>query len=384
MANPLLKFITKTATAAASSLVTGELKKHAKAYIEKYTAKSPEVARQETAAKIGYETEHFVIDKNRNVVFKSSAMFMHEWLNNAPGIAGKVLKDEENGQIFYDGAPMTNGVKMDLMAKFAKATGINTPALNGHFEKALDLLDVKDFTSARFAQEFGGWDPVGRVSVIDTWIGNCFANIIKESGLITDEKLAKMMFRKWIIGTARRALNPGETLDGCLVLQGPTGAGKTQFFRKLLPPPFDNRTGEIYCDVKSPQRFVEAIVGKTVACFDELSVLDNPKSDETFKQLLSSQFIDVRLAWARKPRRYAIRQGFSATTNKKKFINDPFLSRRLWVIELNGNRINYSYLNDNRRALWMEAVYYAERGESCILTPEEQRIVEDHNKKFEA
>lgn len=378
MSNPLLKFLTKTATSAASSIVTGELKKHAKGFIEKYTAKSPEAARREAAAKIGYESEHYVLNKNQDVTFKSSAIFLHEWLNKSPHTVGRVLKDEENGQVFFDGKLLTNSVKVDLLGKFAKATGINTPALNGHFDKAIELLDVTDFTSVKFKKEFGGWEP-GRKSIIDTWLTNMFG-----SALDTDAAYASNLFRKWIVGTAARAMTPGTTHDGCLVLKGPAGVGKTQFFRKLLPEPFENRTGEIYCDVKSPQRFVEAIVGKTIACFDELSVLENPGSDETFKQLLSSQNIDVRMAWARKPRRYALRQGFSGTTNKDKFIADKFLSRRLWIIRLdNSQRINYDYLNENRRALWMEAVYCAERGDSCILTPDEQRTVEEYNKRFE-
>jgi len=382
MSNPLFKFITKTATSAASSIVTGELKRHAKGFIEKYTAKSPETARREAMTRLGYETDHYVLDKNNDVKFKSSSLLVHEWLIKSPPIVGKVTKDEENGTVYFDGLPITNAVTVDLLGKFAKATGINTPALNGHFKQALELLDVTDFTSLKFEREFSGWDPIGRSSVIDAWLGNVFGSV-EGTALATDEKYATMLFRKWVVGTARRAMKPGETLDGCFVLQGPAGVGKTQFFRKLLPEPFDNRTGEVYCDVRSPRKFVEAIVGKTIANFDELSVLENPKSDEIFKQLLSSQFIDVRLAWARKPRRYDLRQGFAATTNKDKFIADRFLSRRLWVVQLNGSRrMNFDYMNANRRSLWMEAVYCARRGDSCILSTDEQKVVEKHNERF--
>lgn len=378
--NPFVKLLTKTVSSAATSLVSSEIKKHAKGFIEKVTAKSPEAAKAEAALKLGYETDHYLLDKKQKVFFKSSSIFMHEWLNHSPVCANKILKDEESGQVYFNGAPLTNSIKVELLNKFSKATGVNTPSLSGHFDQALNLLDVTDFTAGRFKQEFSGWDE-GRTSVIDTWLPNAFG-----TALDTDPAYANMIFRKWIIGTAQRAMKPGSTLDGCLTFKGPTGVGKTQFFRKLLPEPFTNRTGEVYCDVKSPQRFVEAIVGKTVACFDELSVLDNPKSDETFKQLLTSQFIDVRLAWARKPRRFALRSGFGATTNKSKFIIDKTLSRRLWVIQLNGSqRMNFDFVMENRRALWMEAAFYAQKdvdGTSCILSQDEQKLVEENNKAF--
>lgn len=378
MKNPFAKLLTKTLTSAAQSIVSGEIKKHAKGLIQKYTAKSPEAARAEASAKLGYETDAFTLDKKENVVFKPSPIFMHEWLTNSPLTATKMLKDEEYGQFYYDGKLMTPSMKVEILTKFSKATGIHSPAISGHFDRALDLLDVTDVTALRFKEEFvGSWDP-SRTSIIDSWLSKCFG-----TALDTDAAYANMLFRKWVVGTAHRAMNPGSTLDGCLVLKGPPGVGKTQFFRKLLPEPFANRTGEIYCDVKSPQRFVEAIVGKTVACFDELSVLDHPKSDETFKQLLSTQDIDVRLAWARKKARYALRQGFAGTTNKDKFC-DKFLSRRLWVIQLNGSqRLNFDYLNDNCKSLWTEAAYYATTTKaSYILSPSEQSEVEQNNIKY--
>jgi predicted P-loop ATPase len=137
------------------------------------------------------------------------------------------------------------------------------------------------------------------------------------------------------------------------------------------------------CNIKQPTKFVESIKGKTIACFDELSILDLPKSQEAFKQLLSSQYVDVRLAWARDVRRYALRQGFCATKNPKKFIPDSFFSRRLWTIALNDKgRLDFDYLFANREDLWKEAVYYAENGEDTNLSFEEQKKVEETNKQF--
>lgn len=377
----ITKFITKTLSSAASSILSGHIKKYAKEKIEELTSKSDHQAQEEASRILGYDTNHYDVKKNE-VIFKSSAIFLHEWLTRSPFTAGKIARDEEDGDVYFDGEPMNNAIRRELLGKFLKATSINSPSVNGHFDKALDLLDVSDFTASKFKKEFVGKQAYvgpGDLHIIDNWLTNLFGD-----GLVTDKKYANMLFRKWLIGTARRAMNPGETLDGCLLLQGPAGTGKTQFFRKILPRPFEHRTGEINCDVKNPQKFVESIVGKTVACFDELSVLDHPGSLETFKSLLSSQNIDVRMPWARKPRRYALRQGFAATTNRNQFIADPFLSRRLWVIKVN-RRLNFDNLLNGSKLheLWNEAVHFALQGESCILSPDEQKQVEEYNKQFE-
>lgn len=364
---------------AGKSLVTSELKKRAKDFIEDKTSKSADDAHREAAEKIGFETEHFTLDKKDKIQFKSSSVFVHEWLVNSRTTAGKILKDEENGQVFFGGNPITPSTKVHLINQFGRETGIVSPSVSGHFDAALNFLDLSDLTSLKFKKEFAGWNPRNE-SVIDSFLTKSFGNSLKEE----HRQHSNFLFRKWIIGTTKRALEPGSSFDGCLTLQGAPGIGKTKFFRELLPEPFSNRTGEVLCNIRNPQKFVESIVGKTIACFDELSVLDHVRSQETFKQLLTSQFVDVRMAWARKPQRYALRQGFSATTNKSRFIKDRSLNRRLWVVGLEDHqRLNFDFLHENRKDLWKEAVYLVAEGETGILNYEEQKVLEEKNLQFE-
>jgi hypothetical protein len=373
----IAKFFAKTAVSAARSLLLSEVKGSVKSFINKKRAKTIDDIHQEMLKSLGYLTSHYAVNKAQEIIYKPSAVFLHEWLMNSPLVKEKIVRDEESGHIYIDGELVSNAKKLDLIGRFIGSTNIKVASLASHMDNALKLLDLSDFNSSKFKNHFSGWTE-GRESVINHWIPNVFGDALE-----TNPDYATLLFRKWIIGSARRAINPGGTFDGCLVFRGPAGVGKTAFFRNLLPEPFETRTGEILCNVKNPQKFVESIKGKTVACFDELSVLEHPSSEETFKQLLSSQFIDVRLAWAREPRRYALRQGFSATTNKEQFIPDAFLSRRLWTISLNGNgRMNFDYLFGNRKALWEEAVFLAQKEESCILSFDEQKLVEQHNEKY--
>lgn len=374
----VVKFFTKTAVSAVRSLLLSETKGAVKSFINAKRAKTIQDIHQEMMKGIGYATAHYSVNKTtQELVYKPSAIFLHEWLTNSPLVKEKIVRDEESGHAYVDGERITSTKKLDLINRFIGSTNIKVASLPSHMENALKMIDVSDFNATKFKDHFAGWDP-NRESVINNFIPTAFADILE-----TDPAYATLLFRKWIIGTAKRAISPGVSFDGCLVLRGPGGTGKTTFFRNLIPAPFENRTGEILCNVKNAQKFVESIIGKTVACFDELSVLDYQRSEETFKQLLSSQNIDVRMAWAREPRRYALRQGFSGTSNKEQFIPDKFFSRRLWTINLRGpGCLNFDYLFANRTALWQEAVYRAGQNESCMLSVDEQRLVEENNEPF--
>ncbi len=373
----IAKFLTKTAGQAAKSLLLSEVKGTAKKFINLAKKRSAEDIQREVRDRIGYDTLHFAVSKQDQVQFKSSSVFFHEWLTSGER-AGKLIKDEEKGTLYWENEPLTNAAKIALVQKFAKQTGIKAAGLGGHLEGALKLLDVQDLTSTLFKQHFAGW-VAGTPSVIDGFLKNCYGEVLE-----TENDYANLLFKKWMVGTARRAISPGSSFDGCLTLTGPAGCGKTQFFRQLLPDQFKTRSAEIYCNIKQPQKFVEAIIGKTIANFDELSVvLEHPKVIETFKQLLSSQWIDVRLPWRRNAARFNLRQGWGATTNRQKFIPDPFLSRRLWVIALNDKgRLNFDYLTANRTNLWKEAVYLAQQNEANFLTVNDQKVVEEHNQKY--
>lgn len=375
--NFFTKMLTQVATSSAKSLMGQGIKSSVKKIIKQHMAKTPQQIEQEITNSLGYLTAHYKLDKEQNIIYKPSVVFMHEWLTNSPSMKDKLVKDEEDGQVYFNGQPLTNQDKVNIIHQFLKATNSNSSALASHFEGAMKLFEVSDFNSIKFKNHFAGWQS-SNTSVIDTWLERSFG-----TALTTDKDYARMLFRKWMIGSAKRIMTPGSSLDGCLVLAGPTDIGKTQFFRRILPEPFNNRTGEIYCDIKNPTRFVETLLGKSVACFDELSILEHEKTIETLKQLLTSQWLDVRLAWRRSVQRFKIRVGLGATTNKTQFLTDPTLSRRMWVIELNDTqRLDFEFFDANKKALWQEAVFLANRGDICILTPEETDQVETYNRKF--
>ena len=375
----LQKFLAKEATSLARSVLQSNAKKGIKNFFSRFKIKSKEALRIEVEKDLGYFSHHFSVNKEQEIIYKPSIIFVREWLTNTPFVSGRLVKDEESGTILLDGVSISSdpGKKMELINEFMRQTRIKIASVNSHFDGAFKLLDVVDFTATKFKSHFAGWKPENE-SVINNFLPSLFGEALE-----TESEYATLLFRKWIIGTARRAMEPGVAFDGCLVLTGPGGVGKTSAFRELLPAPFNIRTGEVLCSIKNSQKFMEGIIGKTIVCFDELSSLDAPKVQETFKQLLSSRFIDVRLPWRRDAQRFLLRAAFCATTNKDRFIKDAALSRRLWTIKLNNKgRINFDYLNQVKALLWQEAVYLAQRDENHLLSIKDQETVEAYNKQF--
>lgn len=359
--------VTRTATSLATT--------HAKSALAKFLAESPEQLQERVNKTIGYPTHHYRLGKYKELQFDCSPVFVHEWLTKAPENKGKILKDEESGKMFVNGKEMDNPARMKLINRFLEVTKVKATATVSHFDNAWKLFTPTEVTSGKFLEEFAGGSGT---ATIDNWLKNCFGE-----GLESDNEYATNLFKKWIVGTARRALVPGTSLDGAFTLSGPTNTGKTRFFRLLLPEPFDQRTAEVYCDIKDPRKFTETLLGHTIVCFDELAALEHSKVIETFKQLLTKQGIDVRLAWRRDPQRYNLRQGFGANSNKEKFIQDPTLSRRLWVVKLNGKKqLDFDFLRANSKQLWKEAFALAQTDFTTFLMPKEVERLEQENKQF--
>ena len=374
-------FLLRQAKNVATRAISGVAVQQGKKVINSLMSESPEQTKARAKMLLGYDSAHYSITPQKEIKFQASPIFAHEWMTQAPENKGRILRDEESGEIYCDGELLSanNDARMKLINSFLGKTKIKSAATVSHFDNAWKLFTPTDVMAFNFKKFFAGADVSKGTPIIDTWLTNCFGD-----GLETNVEYAQKLFKLWMVGTAKRMLIPGSTLDGCLVFSGPTNSGKTRFFRYLLPENFENRCAEVYCDkITDPKKMVENILGKTIVNFDEMSALDTPKKQDQWKQLITSQSIQVRLAWRKDPQRYALRQGFGATTNKEKFITDPTLSRRMWVLKLSGKQqLNFDYLYANRKALWQEAIALAQTDFNTYLMPKDVALVEEHNKEF--
>ena len=184
----------------------------------------------------------------------------------------------------------------------------------------------------------------------------------------TDDELASEIFRKWMIGAAKRPLQPGCVMDWLMIICGAQGIGKSAFGRALIPS--SDWYGELSSDVdlliKEPSRM-------QMSWLNELAEVDSMtcgrKSDrEKMKNLISIREDVTRLPYAPHPERVPRAFVFYGNTNRSEFITDVE-SRRTFMISIpEGETIDFQWVSENRDGLWAKALEEIDQGASCTWT----------------
>ena len=198
----------------------------------------------------------------------------------------------------------------------------------------------------------------------------------------TDEPLAVEIFRKWMVGAAKRPLQPGCVMDWLMIICGAEGIGKSAFGRSLIPS--SDWYGELSSDVdllvKEPSRM-------QMSWLNELAEVDSMtcgrKSDrEKMKNLISIREDVTRLPYAPHPEHVPRAFVFYGNTNRTEFITDVE-SRRTFMISVpEGETIDFMWVQENRDGLWAKALEEIEQGTSCTWTRAEYEQVHEHTMQY--
>lgn len=198
----------------------------------------------------------------------------------------------------------------------------------------------------------------------------------------TEEELAEQIFRKWMIGAAKRPLQPGCVMDWLMILVGSQGIGKSAFGRSLLPTA--DWYGELSADVdlliKEPSRMQMSWV-------NELAEIDSMtcgrKSDrEKMKNLVSIREDITRVPYASHPERVARSFVFYGNTNRTEFITDVESRRTFMIATPEGEVIDFEWVQQNRDGLWGKALAEIEAGTSCTWTRAEYEGVHQDTMQY--
>ena len=198
----------------------------------------------------------------------------------------------------------------------------------------------------------------------------------------TDDELAARIFQKWMVGAAKRPLEPGCVMDWLMILVGAQGIGKSAAGRALIPS--SDWYGELSADVdllvKEPSRM-------QMSWINELAEIDSMtcgrKSDrEKMKNLISIREDIARLPYAPHPERVPRAFVFYGNTNRSEFITDVE-SRRTFMIQIpEGEPIDFEWIAANRDELWGKALQDIDNGVSCTWTRSEYEQVHSQTMQF--
>jgi predicted P-loop ATPase len=168
---------------------------------------------------------------------------------------------------------------------------------------------------------------------------------------------------KWLISII--ASMHGTYSIMCLVLCGKMGKGKTEFFRRLLPPALADYYGESKLDKEKDDEIL--MTQKLILCDDEFGG-KSKKDALKLREILAKQRFTVRAPYARRAADLLRIAVLCGTSNEKDILIDLEGNRR--IIPLNIERIDFErYKKIDKTMLFMEMYYaYIEVGDSWMLT----------------
>ena len=243
---------------------------------------------------------------------------------------------------------------------------IGYTARDNRFNPVLELLEATE------------WDGVDR-----------FPRLFGIMG-ITFDPSSQVYTRKWMyqgIALQFNELEGAYGADGCLVLNGPQGAGKTSLLRHLALK--DEWFGEGACiddmDKDTSRRAVTTWI-------TELGELESTlkKSDISKMKAFVTQTVDqYRLPYGKYDVREPRRTNLCATCNSDGYLIDTTGNRRWWTVPITKNIRREELLELNILQLWAQV--YAiiapmsrdERAACYRLTEEERKELDERNGRYE-
>lgn len=319
---------------------------------------------------------------------RPTANNLKQIIANHPDLAGTIRFDEFADRIIATrpiyGAgfgryprPWIDRDTADLQVKLDAELDIEPPSMEA-LDRAVDAVardpknrsnEIVDALQALAKRKAGKRSPA-------------FRQIAEAMHVAEPDGIASTMLRRWMIGAAARALEPGVKFDSMLILIGPRhGCGKSSFCRNLVSAITSPR---YYIDSPASVSSKDAVILMRDAWIWEWSELDNIAGAtlERVKAFLSSAVDEYREPYARRcvqaPRHTAI----IGTTNQEDVLRDLTGSRRFWVIracarnEPKFSRITVGMIRDAWAAAASEAIAYLASDRvglpPWVMTPDEE------------
>ncbi len=196
-----------------------------------------------------------------------------------------------------------------------------------------------------------------------------------------DAALKNALVYRWLLSAVAAAFMPhGFESHGCLVLVGAQGAGKTTWFRRLMPQGMGLVLVGAMLDPNNKDTVTNAVSHWLV----ELGELDATfrKADiARLKAFITLATDKLRRPYDRIESEYQRRTVFCASVNESNYLVDDTGNRRWWTVPVAG--INYQHDLDMQQ-VWAELLVHHQRGEQHWLTAEENAALGALNGEHEA
>ncbi|WP_375491942.1 VapE domain-containing protein [uncultured Nostoc sp.] len=308
--------------------------------------------------------------KAKSLILGASDKAFTFWEVFKAAYMGKIYQDAWSKSLYYKGEKTT---KAKLWASLERILEMARPRTSeGFYDRQLDLLlesfqfnPVKKYLDScwdRYQDPLPEWDNLGKL---------LFGS---------DDALTQKMLTTWLVGAAKRGINPGCPNKRALILKGGQDAGKSTFVSKLAKhwgTELPSGTGET--------DFVRLCTRTWIMELAECDRLFKGKEASILKQQLSTT-VDKYIPKYKEadeasetPRTTV----FIGTTNKSQFLVDETGNTRFWTIELpDGWKLPLDWLDENIDHIWATAYQLLSKGYPTDLPEIDIDLSEIRNREF--
>lgn len=194
----------------------------------------------------------------------------------------------------------------------------------------------------------------------------------------TDREYLLHFGRKWFVGAVSAAF--GEHSSLMLVLSGERqNTGKTEWFRRLLPPELKQYYAESKLDAGKDDEIL--MTQKWIIVDDEMGG-KSKKETKRLKELTSKQTFSLREPYGRNNVDLCRLAVLGGTTNDNELLSDPTGNRR--IIPILVTAIQHQQYNDvDKAAMWLEAYSMWRNGWQWRMTKEDIEYLAKDTHYFE-
>jgi predicted P-loop ATPase len=195
--------------------------------------------------------------------------------------------------------------------------------------------------------------------------------------IISNTSMKKTWITKWLLSLI--ACYEGHPVRSVLCLTGGQNTGKTEFFRRLMPPALRPYYAESNMDKGKDD---ELLMCENLIVMDDEMGGKSKQDEKRFKELTSKNFFSLRAPYAKSNEHFKRLALLCGTTNEKAVINDPTGNTRILPIEVES--INHELYNSvNKDELFMELYREYTSGAEWQLDKEEVKILMYISEEFE-
>jgi predicted P-loop ATPase len=186
--------------------------------------------------------------------------------------------------------------------------------------------------------------------------------------------------KKWLVSVVASIFGYHSPL--MLVLSGSKqGAGKTEFFRRMIPIEFKKYYGEIKQGMKDND--LNLLMTQKFMLLDDECGNKTKKDEIALKSLLSTDMFSLREPYGKSNVDLKRLSVLCGTTNEEEILSDPTGNRRIIPIKVYG--INHDdYNNIDKEALFMEAYWLYKSGFKYELNNEDIEKLNKSTTRFES